>query len=466
MVRQKTTPNQMRTSVTDKDTICALSTAHGIGAISVIRVSGTQAAQITRKLAAFLPENLESHKIYYGILKSLDGVRAVDEVLISYFAQGRSFTGEHVFEISCHGSESVVNDILRELVQAGCRPAERGEFTYRAFVGGRLDLVQAESVLALIEARSSRASGLALRQLQGEFSNRLKKMRDELTWVLAHLEANIDFASEDIEIASDGVLNGRLEKLADEVQSLISSYKQGRIVREGFHVALAGKPNAGKSSLLNAFAGEERAIVTEVPGTTRDFVETELTLAGIRVTLVDTAGLRMSGDKVEKIGIERTLEKLKTADLVFYVADAAEGVSEDEREFFSAVPWDRTVWLSNKSDLGKAALAPAGISPQASFEVSAVSHAGLKEVKAWLEGRLKSEVSEDSTMVSNARHFRGLLVLQNSVEKSIPLVSHGASPDLIALELQTGLMALYEILGITFDDQVLDQVFKEFCLGK
>jgi tRNA modification GTPase len=456
----------MRTSATDKDTICALSTAHGIGAISVIRVSGTQAAQITRKLAAFLPENLESHKIYYGILKSLDGSRAIDEVLVAYFAQGRSFTGEHVFEISCHGSESVVNEILRELVSAGARPAERGEFTYRAFIGGRLDLVQAESVLAMIESRSSRASQLALRQLQGEFSNRLKSMRDQLTWVLAHLEANIDFAAEDIEIASDGVLSGRLEKLAGEVQSLIDSYKQGRIVREGFHVALAGKPNAGKSSLLNAFAGEERAIVTEVPGTTRDFVETELTLAGIRVTLVDTAVLRMSSDRVEKIGIERTLEKLKTADLVFYVADASEGVSEDEREFFSSIPWDRTVWLSNKMDLGKSAPPPAGISPLASFEVSAVLHSGLREVKAWMEGRLRSELSEDSTLVSNARHFRGLLMMRDSLEKSIPLVSRGASPDLIALELQTGLMALYEILGITFDDQVMDQVFKEFCLGK
>lgn len=457
---------KMRHSETDKDAICALSTAHGIGAISVVRVSGVKSAAIVKKLAAFLPDQLESHKIYYGILKTADGVRAVDEVLISYFAQGRSFTGEPVFEISCHGSESVVNEILRELVSAGCRPAERGEFTYRAFMSGRLDLVQAESVLALIESRSSRASQLALRQLQGEFSKRLKSMLDKLTWVLAHLEANIDFASEDIEIAASGVLTSKMSELRAETRALIESYKQGRIVREGFQIALVGRPNAGKSSLLNALAGEERAIVTPVPGTTRDFVEAEISLSGLRVTLVDTAGLRMSDDVVEKIGINRTLAKIQEADLVWYIADANEEISSEESEFFSAIPWERTIWIQNKSDLGLKFGAPSGVKPVANFAVSAVQGLGLTELKTWLEGRLKMEVSEDSTLVSNARHYRGLMAVDASLEKALPLVEAGDSPDLIALELQTGLMALYEILGLTFDDQVMDQVFKEFCLGK
>ncbi len=304
-------------------TICALATAHGIGAISVIRLSGSRAIEIMRRLARFLPQNLESHKIYYGILKSED--RSLDEVLLSYFAEGRSFTGESTFEISCHGSAAIVNDILQELCQAGARMAKRGEFTFRAFMNGRLDLVQAESVLAMIESRSNRASQLALRQLQGEFSVRLKALAEDLTWVLANLEANIDYAAEDIVIAAGDALANRLQKIQVDVERLLSTYQQGRIVREGFQVALVGRPNAGKSSLLNRLAGEERAIVTEIAGTTRDFIETELAIDGYRITLVDTAGLRVTDDPVEKIGVSRTLEKMKSVDQVLYVADAVEG---------------------------------------------------------------------------------------------------------------------------------------------
>ena len=206
--------------------------------------------------------------------------------------------------------------------------------------------------------------------------------------------------------------------------------------------------------------------MTPVPGTTRDFVEAEISLSGLRVTLVDTAGLRMSDDVVEKIGINRTLAKIQEADLVWYIANANEEVSSEESEFFSAIPWARTIWIQNKSDLGLKFGPPSGVEPVAKFAVSAVQRLGLPELKTWLEGRLKEEVSEDSTLVSNARHYRGLMAVDASLERALPLVEMGESPDLIALELQSGLMALYEILGLTFDDQVMDQVFKEFCLGK
>lgn len=449
------------------ETICALATAHGIGAISVIRISGSRAIDIVRKLADFLPENLESHKIYYGIMTSLDGARKLDEVLISYFQKGRSFTGETTFEISCHGSETIVNEILQELVSAGARSARRGEFTFRAFMNGRLDLVQAESVLAMIESRSSRASQLALRQLQGGFSKKLKSLLDDLVWVLANLEANIDYAAEDIEIASADALVARLDKLKTEIERLLSTYRQGRIVREGFQIALVGKPNAGKSSLLNALAGEDRAIVTEVAGTTRDFVEAELLINGYRVTLVDTAGLRSTNDRVEKIGVDRTLGKLGSVDLVFYIADASEQAwDEQDEHFLSQVPLEKTVLIWNKMDLVSDVPHSRHIPAVSTILASASSGRGLSEIRDFLARELSKEISEDSTLVANIRHFEGLKVVRNAVAEAIPLVLSGESPDLIALELQAGVVALYEILGLTYDDQVMDRVFQEFCLGK
>ena len=448
----------------DKDSICALATAHGVGAISVIRISGPKAAEITRKIAAFLPESLESHKIYYGVLTSATSHDSLDEVLVSYFAQGRSFTGETTFEISCHGSEAVVNEILRVLVEAGARPAERGEFTYRAFMNGRMDLVQAESVLAMIESRSKRASSLALRQLQGELSRRLRDLVEKLTWILAHLEANIDFASEDIEIASVQILTNKTQAMADEVATLLATHRQGRIIQNGFQVMLAGRPNAGKSSLLNALVESDRAIVTPSPGTTRDFVEAEMQFEGVRVTLVDSAGLRVTDDPIEKIGVGRSLEKLNQVDLVLYLVDSAEGVTAEDRMFFAQVPWDKTVVIANKSDLAPLSW---NEQPQAPvLSLSARSGHGLRELKEYLRSQLRGEISEDSTLVSNVRHFQGLEILRVSLQTALPMLAEGESADLIALELQTGLQALYEILGLTYDDQVMDRVFSEFCLGK
>ncbi len=453
----------MRSSNKDKDSVCALATAHGLGAISVIRISGPRAAEITRKLAAFLPENLESHKIYYGVLKSASSQDSLDEVLLSYFAQGRSFTGETTFEISCHGSEAVVNEILRALVEGGARPAERGEFTYRAFMNGRMDLVQAESVLAMIESRSKRASGLALRQLQGELSRRLRDLVEKLTWILAHLEANIDFASEDIEIASVKILSDKAGAMLSEVEALIATHRSGRIIQNGFHVMLAGRPNAGKSSLLNALVESDRAIVTATPGTTRDFVEAEMQFEGVRVTLVDSAGLRVTDDPVEKIGVGRALEKLGQVDLILYLVDAAEGVTDEDRVFFPQIPWDKAVVIANKSDLAKFSWSENGAR---AIPVSALTGAGLTDVKNLLREQLTREISEDSTLVSNVRHYQGLEIVRSSLKAALPMLDAGESADLIALELQSGLQALYEILGLTYDDQVMDRVFSEFCLGK
>lgn len=458
----------MKTLVTDKDTICALATAHGIGAISVIRVSGARAAEITRQLAAFLPKELESHKVYYGFLKDISGAQVLDEVLLSYFQAGRSFTGEATIEISCHGSESIVDEVIRNLIVAGARPAERGEFTYRAFMNGRVDLVQAESILDLVQSRSPRASQMALRQLKGEFSSRLKLVLNEITWILAHLEANIDFASEDIEIAAASTLADKADVLLRDVERLLDGYRKGRIIRTGFQVALVGRPNVGKSSLLNALLGEDRAIVTPVAGTTRDFVEGELIEDGVRMTLVDTAGLRVTDDPVEKIGVERALQKLSEVDLVLYVLDAAVGLAPEEALFSSKIPWDKTALILNKIDLVDVGSLALVRHPDVLQEipVSATQQTGICQLRDWLRDRIKRELMDDSAVMSNLRHFQGLEVVRASLELSKDLLEQGASPDLIALELQTGLRSVHEILGLVFDDQVMDRVFAEFCLGK
>lgn len=448
---------------TDKDTICALATAHGIGAISVIRISGKQAAEITRKLAAFLPRQAESHKVYYGILRAIGSGDPIDEVLLSYFQEGRSFTGETTVEISCHGSEAVVDEILRNLILAGARPARRGEFTYRAFIHGRLDLVQAESVLAMIESSSPRAARLALRQLKGGFSERLREIVDDLTWVAAQLEANIDFASEDIVVAEHGELSSRLTKAVERVEQLLAGYRQGRLLRGGFQVALVGRPNVGKSSLLNALVQEDRAIVTPVAGTTRDFVEASLVRDGVKITFIDTAGLRQTDDPVEKIGIERTWEKIKEVDLVLFVEESGAGLGQD---IFPRMPADRTAVVLSKMDLLASLPSRQFTGAQAVLPISVVNGQGMDELLKWLSSRLRMDLAEDSALVSNARQYRGLDTARESIGKARELVALGESPDLIALEVQMGIRALYEILGWTYDDQVMDRVFSEFCLGK
>jgi tRNA modification GTPase len=462
----------MKHLVIDSSTICATATPPGHGGIAVIRVSGPEAENILRKLTTFLPQPLESHRVYYGWLRSMDSTEAsdpIDEVMVSYFQKGRSFTGETTFEISCHGSELICAEILQALCEAGCRMAGRGEFTYRAFMNGRIDLVQAEGVLDLIQSGSKRAANLALHQLQGDVSSRLRKILDQLTWILAHLEANIDFASEDIQVASHKELAGKGDVLLKEIDAILASYKSGSIIRNGFRVALVGRPNVGKSSLLNALVGEEKAIVTNIPGTTRDFVESEFSIEGVRVSLIDTAGLRITEDPVEKIGVSRTLEKMKDVELILYVLDQSEALCADDTRYFDLVPWEKTILIGNKSDLGGRI---DGIEKKIPgefpiyIEVSALSQNGLEDVRREIKNKLKREVSGDSTLLSSARHFQGLSMTRSSLIKALELLHDEESPDFIALELQEALQSLHEILGITFDDQVMDRVFNEFCLGK
>jgi tRNA modification GTPase len=456
-----------RLILTDKDTICATVTAPGQAGIAVVRVSGTNSESIVRQVCSFLPSELESHRIYYGYLHapkngSSEEV-AVDEVLVAYFKSGRSFTGETTFEISCHGSQVIASEILTLLCEAGARLATRGEFSYRAFMNGRIDLVQAESILDLIQSRSKKASQTALRQLQGGFSKVLHELLGDLTWILANLEANIDFSAEDIEIATSAELSGRTEALLGKIDSLLRDQKKGRILKSGYQVALAGRPNAGKSSLLNALLNEERAIVTEIAGTTRDLVDGEISVDGFAVTLTDTAGLRETVDVVEKIGVAKTLEKTQSVDQIFYLVDGQIGWQKEDAEYVRGFSPDKVLIVWNKADLSP----QPKISDQfQSVAVSARTGKGIEDLLRVLKKSLQEEFLEDAPALNNARHFEGLGKIRNSLNASLDLMRENESPDLIALELQLGMQALHEVLGLVYDDQVMDRVFQEFCIGK
>lgn len=468
----------------DASTICALSTPPGVGGIAVIRVSGPQALKLTKKVCAFLPEKPESHKIYFGTAREVQNQDlAIDEVLVSYFAHGRSFTGEETTEISCHGGTVLTASILKELVQAGCVPARPGEFTFRAFMNGRLDLVQAEGVLGLIESQSKQAARVALRQLKGRLSEELAIVEDGLVWLLAQLEASIDFSTEGIEVIPSQILTKRASEVKSLVEKLISSYSQGRLLAEGLTVALVGRPNVGKSSLLNSLVGEERAIVTSIPGTTRDLVEGRVAYLGVPVTFIDTAGLRETDDEVERIGISRTRQILEKADLVIHVLDVtrpilAEEITELKSSFAraSSTHQNHRV-LINKIDQDSSSKRlnerqkelKDQLPELAQKEVlagSAKTRHGIDAVDRLIERMVKSDASESSAVITQARHFELLQKIQSCMVRALALIERDESAEFIAFELQDAIRAIHELLGKEFHEQVIDRIFKEFCLGK
>lgn len=468
----------------DNSTICALSTPPGVGGIAILRVSGPNAFRFTRKICAFLPEKPESHRVYFGTARELGGSGSIDEVLVTCFAQGRSFTGEETTEISCHGGVAITTQVLKELIASGCRAARPGEFTFRAFMNGRLDLVQAEGVLGLIESQSKSAARAALRQLKGRLSRELGKIEDGLVWILAQLEASIDFSTEGIEVVPSETVLKRTHEVIAACNRLLETYHQGRLLAEGLQIALVGRPNVGKSSLLNALVQEDRAIVTAVPGTTRDLVEGRMMLQGIPVTVLDTAGLRETEDEVERIGIEKTRRALERADLVFHVFEATRALFDEEKADLAALASlpesegsDRHLIVINKVDADSAKvevdarmkeLATVGISRQTAniFEVSARTRQGLAELEKFLEAKVRTDASESSAVITQARHFEGLQKIHSCLARALALITKDESAEFIAFELQDAIRTIHELLGKEFNEQVIDRIFKEFCIGK
>lgn len=470
----------------DQDTVCAVSTPHGVGGISVIRLSGSQAYAIVSKLGNFLPSEPESHKVYFGSLKSSQTGEEIDEVLITYFKHGRSFTGEEVVEISCHGSPVICQSILAAVVALGARPADRGEFTYRAFMNGKLDLVQAESVLSLIESQSQQAAKLALRQLKGSVSHKLELVEDDMTWILAHAEAGIDFSTEDIKVVDNAKVTAKLQVIERTLQELVGTFKVGRLLRDGFRIVLTGLPNVGKSSLLNLLLEDERAIVTDIPGTTRDVIHGDTSYKGVKLTILDTAGLRESvSDLVEKIGIQRSREAQVESDFIFFVFDSEKDLSAEEVSILEGLDPKNTYLLGNKVDrlstkpsLGKLMESLQGskffqkISNREDFfkrRVFFVSALDKKVRGVVFEGLVQEFADlqlENTVLISNSRHLENLSKALENTQRSQMVVDNGLGNEFLALELKEALICIHETLGKRFDDQIMDRVFKEFCIGK
>ena len=464
------------------DTIAAPATIPGTGAITVIRISGPEALAVAGKVVKCKSKSLESsdaNSVRYGIVYGEDD-SIVDEVLASVFKAPHSYTGEDSVEISCHASSFVASEILRLLCDAGARMAEPGEYTRRAFVNGKMDLAQAEAVADVISSSSSASLKVAMNQLRGGFSSELKEIRKRLLEITSLLELELDFSEEDVEFADRGKLSALLDEVLNHITSLASSFRQGNAIRNGVPVAIVGAVNAGKSTLLNSLLGDDRAIVSDIPGTTRDTVEETMTVDGILFRFIDTAGLRESEDEIEKIGISRSLKKLSEAQIVLAVLDSTDSAEVNEtiiNDIVSKIdPVEQLLMvLFNKVDIiapnTNVTLLNNNVSSTNSkvikLYISAKDGSGLDLLKKQLVLSQK-DVTLDSghSIVTNFRHYEALQKAASALEKVRSSVAHGLTPDLLAEDLRDALAHLGSITGEVTPDEVLGQIFERFCIGK
>jgi len=442
----------------DEDTICALSSGAGRAGISVIRVSGKNALEYVRKNCSFLAPQPESHRAYLGEFKS-SGDDSIDQVLVTYFSFGHSYTGEETIEISCHGSPSIVSETLEQLIQSGCRAADPGEFTFRAFMNDRIDLVQAEGVLSLIESQSRSSRRHALRQLRGEASKQFQKIEEDLLWLLSRLEINIDFSLEGLQSEVPETISAKLEGVIDTTKHLLSSYESGRLLREGARVVICGRPNSGKSSLLNAILQEERAIVDATPGTTRDTVEGRKSFGFASTVLVDTAGIRETEDPVEKTGVKKTFDSLAGADLILLAIDLSQGMTVEDEDLKMKLDPKKTLIVGTKKD-------KATLFSDVDIATSSKTGEGISELEKKILNFLKAHEPIDTAEVIQARHYGLLKKVSPMLARTRALFETKSGEEFMAFELRESLNLIYEILGKNFNEQVIHQVFKDFCIGK
>lgn len=451
-----------------QDTIIALATPPGIGAIGVIRLSGKDAfAQVNRVFYGKDITQEAPNTIHFGTIRNGDTI--LDEVLVSLFKAPHSFTKEDVIEISCHGSQYIIREIIKLFVKNGVRLAQPGEFTKRAFLNGQFDLAQAEAVADLIASDSESAHRTAMSQMRGGFSEKLKVLREKLIHFASMIELELDFSEEDVEFASRDELKNLILELNRTVVQLMDSFEAGNVIKNGIPTVIAGKPNAGKSTLLNGLLNEEKAIVSDIPGTTRDFIEDVLVIDGFTFRFVDTAGIRESKDKIESMGVERTMAKMKEASLILYLFDlAAEPVTEIFKEINrlenQGVPF---IVVGNKSDIASQEVIDTVVKDPRAVIISADQKKNLESLKE----KVVSIVNLDSfktgnTIVTNMRHFESLLSTSESLEAVLTGIDSQVTNDFLAMDIRQSLHYLGEITGEITTDDLLDNIFSKFCIGK
>jgi tRNA modification GTPase len=457
----------------EHDTIAAVATPMGEGGIAVIRISGPEAVPIADRIYRGKKKLVEvpSHTVHYGHVVRPDTGERLDEVLVTVMRGPRTFTREDVVEISCHGGMIPVRNVLEAVLDAGARLAEPGEFTKRAFLNGRIDLSQAEAVIDLIRAKTDRAARIALGQQEGRLSRLIQRLRTEILETLAHLAVNVDYPEYDAEEMTARYLRERCESISAEIERILSTARQGRIYREGISTAIIGRPNVGKSSLMNTLTHENKAIVTDIPGTTRDVIEEYVNVRGIPLRLLDTAGIRETEDIVERIGVERSKKALEQADLVMLVLNWSEPLLDEDRRLLQWIRNRTAVVIVNKTDLEQRIdleevrrLAPG----KPLIATSLKEERGIDDLEAAIEElfRLGQVEAADGTYVTNARHVHLLRKALGSVRDVIAGIDAGMPLDMVEIDLKNAWQTLGEIIGDAVAEDLIDQIFSQFCLGK
>lgn len=446
------------------DTIVAISTTTGVGAISIIRLSGPESLEIVSKVFTKDLSKVPSHTIHYGHIKDKEEI--IDEVLVSVMRSPKTFTREDIVEINCHGGVAPTNKVLEVLLKNGARLAQPGEFTKRAFLNGRIDLLEAEATMDLISSKTDKARKMSINTLTGETSNLIKDLRNDLVGIISNIEVNIDYPEyEDIEVLTNEKLLPSINSFKEKLENIIKKSEDSRVIKEGIKVGIIGRPNVGKSSLLNSLLEEEKAIVTDIPGTTRDIVEGTIVLGGIILNIIDTAGIRDTDDVVEKLGVEKSMSIIDTSDLVIFILNNNEVLSEEEKELLKKLESVKKIIVINKIDLANK-LDKSTLGNY--IEVSVKEKVGISKIKEEIIRlfNLGELETEDMTYLSNARSIALLNKAKDSIEEAANEIAMHSPIDIVEFSLKDAWNSLGEIIGETYTDELLDELFSRFCLGK